>query len=308
LRRNNTVFFFLKNSSIETKRITLMYALTGANGHLGRLVIKHLLTQVPANQIIATTRDPQKLADIASLGVVVRRADFSDPTTLAAAYAGATRLLIISTYVVGKSVELHTAAIAGAGAAGVNHLVYTSTPHADPSSAHPLLADHGQTEVALAASGVPWTALRNSFYAEALKDFIDLLLVKRQFLIPEGSAKHSWISREDCARAATGALIGKLTTTGPVDVTGPEALSFADLASRLSSLSDHQITAHTLPDQEIIAQITAKGVPADAARSTMRLISWIAHESTENPTDTVERASGTKPTSIDTILRTLVTT
>ena len=284
-----------------------MYALTGANGHLGRLVIKQLLAQVPANQIIATTRDPHMLADIASLGVIVRRADFSDPTTLAAAYKGATRLLIISTYVVGKSVELHTAAIAGAVEAGVKHLVYTSTPHADPSSANPLLADHGHTEVALAASGVPWTALRNSFYAEILRDFIELLLVNRQFLIPEGSAKHSWISREDCARAATGAFLGKLTITGPVDVTGPEALSFADLASRLSSLSDHQITAHTLSDQEIIAQITTKGVPADAARSTMRLINWIAHASTETPTDTVERASGTKPTSIDTILRSLIT-
>jgi NAD(P)H dehydrogenase (quinone) len=284
-----------------------MYALTGANGQLGRLVIKHLLTQVPANQIIATTRDPHKLADIASLGVIVRRADFSDPTELAAAYAGASRLLIISTYVVGKSVELHQAAIAGAVAAGVEHIVYTSTPYANPNSTNQLLADHGQTEVALAASGVPWIALRNSFYAEILKDFIALLLVKRQFLIPEGSAKHSWISREDCARAATGALIGKLTTIGPVDVTGPEALSFADLASRLSNLSDHQITAHTLPDQEIIAQITAKGVPAEVARSTMRLISWIAREATEIPTDTVERASGTKPTSIDAILRTLVT-
>jgi NAD(P)H dehydrogenase (quinone) len=258
-------------------------------------VIKHLLTQVPANQIIATTRDTQKLADIASLGVVVRRADFSDPTTLAAAYAGATRLLIISTYVVGKSVELHTAAIAGAVEAGVKHLVYTSTPHADPSSANPLIADHGQTEVALAASGVPCTALRNSLYAEILKDFLDLLLVNRQFLIPEGSAKHSWISREDCARAATGALVDKLTTTGPVDVTGPEALSFADLASRLSSLSNHQITAHPLSDQEIIAQVTAKGVPADAARSTMRLISWVAHGLTETPTDTVERQVAPNP-------------
>ena len=284
-----------------------MYALTGANGHLGRLVIKHLLTQVPANQIIATTRDPQKLADIASLGVVVRNADFSDPHTLAAAYTGASRLLIISTYVLGQTVELHTAAIAGAVAAGVQHIVYTSTPHADPSSTNPLTADHGQTEVALAASGVPWTALRNDFYAEALKNFLDLLLVKRQFLIPEGSAKHSWVSREDCARAATGALLGKLTTTGPVDVTGPEALSFADIASRLSSLSDHQITAHTLPDQEIIAQITAKGVPVEAASSMVRLISWVAREGSSTPTDTVERAWGTKPTSIDTISRTLVT-
>src|SRR5947209_7028556 len=279
----------------------LMYALTGANGHLGRLVLKHLLTRVPANQIIATTRDPQKLADIASLGVIVRRADFSNPATLAAPYAGSTRLLIISTYVVGKSVELHKAAIAAAVEAGVKHIVYTSTPHADPDSTNPLLADHGQTEVALAASGVSWAALRNSYYTELLKDFIDLLLVNRQLLIPEGSARHSWISREDCARAAVGALTGKLATTGPVDVTGPEALSFADLASRLSSLSDHQITAHPLSDQEIIARVIAKGVPVDAARSTVRLISWIAHEASSTPTDIVERASGIKPTSIDTI-------
>src|ERR1700692_2619262 len=138
-----------KPITIQAERIVPMYAITGASGQLGRLVIKHLLTQVPANQIIATTRDPQKLADIASLGVVVRRADFSAPTTLAAAYAGATRLLIISTYVASKSVELHKAAIAGAVAAGVKHLVYTSTPHANPNSANPLLAEHGQTEVAL---------------------------------------------------------------------------------------------------------------------------------------------------------------
>ncbi|GAC1350053.1 MAG: hypothetical protein NVSMB27_28930 [Ktedonobacteraceae bacterium] len=114
------------------------------------------------------------------------------------------------------------------------------------------------------------------------------------------------VSREDCARAAAGVLLGKLTTTGPIDVTGPEALSFSDLASRLSSLSDHQITAHTFPDQEIIAQITAKGVPAEAANSMVRLLSWVAREASSTPTDTVERPWGTKPTSVDIMLRTLI--
>jgi len=103
-----------------------MYALTRASGQLGRLVLKHLLTQVPANQVIATTRDPQKLADIAAKGVVVRHADFSDPATLAKAFEGATRLLIISTNVVGQRVEGHKAAVAGAVVAGVSHIVYTS--------------------------------------------------------------------------------------------------------------------------------------------------------------------------------------
>jgi thioester reductase-like protein len=62
-----------------------------------------------------------------------------------------------------------------------------------------------------------------------------------------------------------------------------------------------------VPANQIIAQVITKGVPADAARSTLRLISWIAHAAAETPTDTVEQASGTKPTSIDPILRTLAT-
>ena len=284
-----------------------MYALTGAGGHLGRLVLKHLLTQVPANQVIATTRNPDELADIATLGVDVRRADFSDPATLSTAFAGATRLLIISTDVVGQRVAGHKAAIDGAVAAGVGHIVYTSAPKADPNSTNTIAAEHGQTELALAASGIKWTALRNSFYTEALKGITDLLLINGQLLIPEAQGRHSWVTRDDCARAAAGALAGRLTDSGPLDVTGPEALSFADVADRLSRISGHTITAHPLPDNEIIAQVEAKGVPADTAGFMVGVASWLAREVSTTPTDTVERASGTKPSPVDAILRTLFT-
>jgi NAD(P)H dehydrogenase (quinone) len=284
-----------------------MYALTGASGQLGRLVIQQLLTQVPADQIIATTRNPEGLADLAAKGIVVRRADFNDPATLPGAFAGATSLLIISTDVVGQRVAGHKAAIAAAKEAGVQHIVYTSAPNADPNASHPIIAEHGQTEVALANSGVPWTALRNSFYAEALKDFISLLLVNEQLLIPEGSAKHSWVTREDCARAAAGALLGKLTVSGPVDVTGPEALSFTDIAQRFSQVSSHPVAAHVLPDNEIIAQVLAKGVPEEAAGFVVGFASWVAREVATTPTDIVEQASGVKPAPVDIILRSLVT-
>ncbi len=284
-----------------------MYALTGANGQLGRLVLKHLLTQVPANQVIATTRDPEKLADIAAQGVVVRRADFSDPATLPAAFEGAERLLIISTSIVGQRVEGHKAAVAGAVAAGISHITYTSAPKADPHSSHPILADHGQTELALAASDIKWTALRNSFYAEILKGMTDLLLVNGQLLIPQAEGKHSWVTREDCARAAAGALVGRLADTGPLDVTGPEALSFADVARHLSPISGRTITAQALPDNEIIAQVVAKGVPADTAGFMVGLASRLAREVTTTPTDTVERASGTKPSPIEVVWQAPVT-
>lgn len=283
-----------------------MYALTGANGHLGRLVIKHLLTFVPADQIIATTRNPESLADFAAQGVVVRRADFTDPASLPTAFAGATRLLIISTDTLGQRVEQHKAAIAGAVAAGVSHIVYTSAPAADPNASHPILAEHGQTEVALRESGVQWTALRNSFYSDLIKDFLGALLVNGELLIPEGSAKHSWVTREDCARAAAGALVGKLADVGPVDVTGPEALSFADLVQRYFSISGQQIGTKVLPEQEILSQVLAKGVPEAAAGFVVGFVAWTAREMPTTPTDTVERASGTKPAPVDEALRSLV--
>ncbi len=284
-----------------------MYALTGANGQLGRLVMKHLLTHVPANQIIAITRDPEKHADIAAQGVIVRRADFSDPASLPAAFEGATRLLIISTDVIGQRVPQHKAAIDAAVAVGVTHMSYTSAPSADPNSSYPLLAEHGHTEGALAASGVKWTALRNSFYSELLPDVVGLRLVNGQLLIPQATGKHSWVTREDCARAAAGALAGKLTDLGSIDVTGPEALSFADIASRLSNLSGQTIPAKVLPDEEIIAQVVASGVPAETAGFMIPMASWIAREVSTTPTDTVERASGSKPSPVDGALRSLVT-
>ena len=150
-----------------------------------------------------------------------------------------------------------------------------------------------------------WTALRNSIYSEGLRDLVGLLLINEQLLIPEGSAKHSWVTREDCARAAAGTLLGKLKVSGPVDVTGPEALSFADVGQRLSQISGRPIVTQMLPDNEIIARVVAKGVPEATANLTVGFASLIAREFRTTPTNIVEQASGTKPTPVDVVLRSL---
>ena len=284
-----------------------MYAITGASGRLGRLVLNELIARVPADQIIATTRAPEKLRDLAALGVNVRKADFADPSTLGDAYKGAGRLLIISTYVPGRTVELHTAAIRAASNAGVDRIVYTSTPNAEPSSRNPLLSDHGQTEAALAESGVAWTALRNGYYSELLRDFLGLLLVENELLIPSGASRHGWISREDCARAAVGVLLGALHAAGPLDVTGPEALSFADIASRLYELSDHRVKSRQLTESEIVERLTRKGISEGAAKSTVQLVSRLSNEPAVALTDVAERAGGLRPASIDQLIRDLAT-
>src|SRR5689334_9931004 len=101
---------------------------TGASGHLGRRVIE-LLLESNAGHLIATTRSPDKLAGLAARGVEVRQADFDDPGSLAAAFAGADRLLLISTDALDgtdRRIVQHGNAVAAAEQAGVKHVVYTS--------------------------------------------------------------------------------------------------------------------------------------------------------------------------------------
>ncbi|MDC7123826.1 NAD(P)H-binding protein, partial [Cellulomonas fimi] len=139
---------------------------TGATGHLGRLVVEHLLERgVPAQDVVATGRSVDRLADLAARGVRTTVADFDDPATLTAAFEGADVVLLVSGSEVGRRVAQHTRAIEAAAGAGVGRVVYTSAPHADTTPL-PLAVEHRATEEVLRASGLAWTILRNNWYSE----------------------------------------------------------------------------------------------------------------------------------------------
>src|ERR1700722_8416773 len=138
---------------------------TGAGGHLGRRVVEILLEK-GAGKIVAGTRKPEKLADLAARGVEVRPADFDDPKGLEAALAGVDRVLIISTDAIdrpGRRLAQHRAAVAAATRAAVKHVVYTSMPNPETSPVV-FAPDHLGTEQALKASGISYTILRNCWY------------------------------------------------------------------------------------------------------------------------------------------------
>src|SRR5690606_38114374 len=104
---------------------------TGATGQLGRLVIRNLLEsqKVAPERIIAVTRKPDDARDLAAKGVTVRRCDFDDAASLDSAFAGADRILIISTDAVGvpgKRIAQHRTAVAAAAKAGAKRILYTS--------------------------------------------------------------------------------------------------------------------------------------------------------------------------------------
>ncbi|GHO71989.1 hypothetical protein KSC_108810 [Ktedonobacter sp. SOSP1-52] len=150
-----------------------------------------------------------------------------------------------------------------------------------------------------------WTALRNNLYTEALPYIINILRIGDQLLIPEGQGKPAWITREDCARTAAFVLAGKSHFSGPVDVTGQERLGLTDIAQRYSSISGHPLTIRVLPDDEIIAQIMVKGVPAQVAAGVVGIASGVAHDTTSLVSNIVEQATGTQASPVDVVLRLL---
>jgi NAD(P)H dehydrogenase (quinone) len=99
-----------------------MYAVTGATGQLGRLVVDLLLKTVPANQIVAAVRSPAKAQDLAARGVTVREADYSRPETLSTALDGVDKLLLISSTEVSGRLPQHSAVIEAAQQAKVSLL------------------------------------------------------------------------------------------------------------------------------------------------------------------------------------------
>lgn len=212
---------------------------TGAAGNLGRQVVEHLL-EMKAGRIVATTRTPDKLADLAKRGVDVRQADFTVPEALKKAFAGAERMLLISTgdlFPEGLRLRQHRAAVQAAVEAGVKHVLYTSAPAPYPTAKGSLINDHFWTEQTLAASPLEWTILRHYIYTDFL---VGTLATSLQHGVLTGSAGDgggNYVTRADCARADAAALAADFSGKRILDITGPGPVTRAELASIASDLA-----------------------------------------------------------------------
>ena len=288
----------------------MYYAITGAGGSLGKLVLADLIKLVPADNIIAATRHPELLADYAAMGVSVRYANFNDPSGLPEAFSGAERLLIISTgnyeeIYAGKRILQHKAAIGAALEAGVSHISYTSAPNASMANTEDrIIRDHAQTEEVLSSSGADWTALRNNMYMEGVSYFLSAFRTGENILVPESSiGKPCWVLREDCARTAAYVLSGKSVFKGAAEVTGPEAIDLAGLAARWSDFSGGKLKVRVIPEKDVVNCIVAKGMTQEAARGLIESATVFWRLFDVPVSDTVLRATGTQPASVDEMLR-----
>lgn len=213
---------------------------SGASGQLGELVVKELLARGVAPQnLILVSRTPEKLADYAKQGASVRFGDFAKPESLSSAYAGGTKMLLIS-IMPGPNIsrpEMHKAGIDAAAKAGVKHIVYTSFEGAG-TGATPIAVDHQKTEAYLKASGVAWTALRYTQYAEygVLQPAIQMASTGRATMRPN-ETKRAPITRTDCAAAAAGALTTPGHENKVYEVTGPALIDTRDIAKAVTEVT-----------------------------------------------------------------------
>jgi NAD(P)H dehydrogenase (quinone) len=239
---------------------------TGATGQLGRLTVEALLRRgVPAPDVVATGRDVTGIKDLADRGVVVRRADFTDPGSLAAAFAGAGKLLLISASVpVDERVANHRRAIDAALAAGVSLVAYTSTLRAG-TAATVIGATHRATEEYLRERRVPSVLLRNGWYLENYTGQLPLILQNGAVTGAAGQGRVSAASRADYAEAAAVVLTTEGHAGAVYELGGDESFTLAELAAAVSAAAGKQITYTDLPAQELARVLAGAGLPAGLA-------------------------------------------
>jgi NAD(P)H dehydrogenase (quinone) len=277
---------------------------TGGSGHLARRVLELLLDH-GAGPLITTTRQPEKLSALATRGVSVRQADFTQPVEeLAARFRGARKMLLVSTNTLegwGKRFEQHERAIRAALEAGIQHIVYTSLTFPYPNSPVPLAKDHYNTENLLRETGVEYTLLRNNIYAESLLFSLPAAVRTGKLRAAAADGRAAYVTREDCARAAAGALLHGETRC-VYEISGPHALSFADLAATASRLTGRPVVYEPVEPDVLRTELLASGMDPMLAELWLGFDRAIAEGLMDLVTRDAERLSGRPPQRVEDFL------
>ncbi len=280
-----------------------MILVTGATGKLGRAIVEQLLELVPAEQIGVSVQDPEKARDLEQRGVRVRKGNFDDAASLAHAFEGASQVLIVSVPRTGEqAVRFNQTAIDAAKAVGTQRILYTSHMGSNPASSFPPMRTHAATEMALQESGVPFTALRNGFYASSAVMFLGSAVETGELAVPQDGLV-AWTAHADLARVAAIALAkGGLDGITP-PLTASEALDLADVAEIASELTGRPIRRIVVPDDEFRSRLVARGTPEVAVNIQLGNYAASRQGNFANVDPTLARLIGRPPMTMRDVLK-----
>ena len=240
------------------------YFVTGATGELGKLVVASLSSRVGADRIVAIVRDRAKAQVVLPRDVQLRVADYDRPETLEAAIAGAPRLLLISSNAIGSRIAHHVNVVEAARRSQVGRIAYTSFLRAD---AHEIGAakEHHASELAIEASGIPCTFLRNGWYSENYCAGVPAAVKTGNITGCAGAGRISSASRADFAEAAAIALINDEGPRVVHELAGDEAYTLAEFAGLVSRRSGKHVVYRDISEGAYREELLAMGLPLPLA-------------------------------------------
>jgi NAD(P)H dehydrogenase (quinone) len=276
---------------------------TGAAGHIGRLVAEQLLERLPPEDVVLVTRRPEALRELRARGADVRYGDFDDPASLPDAFAGGRRMLLISTDAIGRRVRQHRAAIDAAATAGVGHVVFTSI--VNPVARNPIGAnarEQGKTEAMLHHSGLAWTVLRFGTFAELVLPPAATAVKNRRLITNNGDGRIVPVSRRDCAEAAAITLATDGHAGKTYEITGPQALSSTDLAELYADVSGQPVKVLHLNDTILTWLLVGIGTRIPMAWSITAFGRAVRHGYFDVIDPAFERLTGRPPLALRDVL------
>ncbi len=273
---------------------------SGASGNLGTSVVKQLAARAPGAQIVGISRSRDK---VGPLGVEARFGDFDHPESLASAYAGLDKLLIIpsSDMTPGKRATQHTAAVEAAVKVGVGHIIFVSATGIRAGKPLGIQESYFKPEQVLMRLAKQWTVLRMAYYSESFAD-------EAKMVLPGGvhaalsATPVNFVSRDDVAAAAAGILATDGHHGALYQATGPFALNGQERAAAIAKASGKPMAFVEVPLVQYRQGLEGAGLPAAVVEAIAEIQEMWATGAFDVTTGDVERLSGRRPRSLVEVL------
>lgn len=271
-------------------------AITNAAGTVGRLTAEELARGGAALRLLA--RDAARAPQLPR--AVVMPCTYCDDALARAALEGARTVLMVSAEDEPEWQQQQLGFVVAAADAGVEHIVYTSCQGAAPASTYTFGRGHFATEEAIRASGMGWTILRSSFSL----DLVALLPGPDDALrAPAGSGRVAAVAKLDVARAAAAVLRDPASHAGRTyEITGPEALSFEEMAATLTAAAGRRIRYVDESVEAAYRSRTGSGVSRRLAEAWVTNYLAIAEGEQSQVSGDVELLTGLKPVSFEALV------
>lgn len=258
----------------------------GAGGNVGRPLVERLLAA--GESVRAATRSGQAVAG--APGVVF---DYAKPETWAAAFEGVDRAYVMLPAGQVQVLDLLLPVVEALAARRVKIVLQTAIG-VDADDRIP----YRQVELALQRSGTPFVILRPNWFADNFHTYWKAGVAAGRIAVPAGEGRTSFIDVRDIAASAAEALRSNRFDGQAFNLTGPEALSYAEAAALLSEQLGRPIAYEPISDAVFIAELGAAGVPIEYASFLATIFQPVREGWTAAVSDAVERLSGQAPRSL----------